>query len=84
MWPNLILVKISSILKYKTLPHFFDKTLLKEGLRLTPFDRLKKSISLYERFEALTPFLFHPVVKTFSSFKEYEKWKKKQKDPRYW
>ena len=62
----------------------FDKTLLLEGLKLSPLERLQHSLELYKRFEILTPFPFNPVAKTFSSFKEYEKWKKTQKDPRYW
>jgi len=62
----------------------FDKDQLLKDLKKTPTERLKEACALYDRFEALTPYPFKPVVKSFSSFKEYEKWKKQQKDPRYW
>lgn len=55
-----------------------------EGV-LWPFKkRLKVLNELYTRFVKLTPWKFEPLVKSFNSFSEYEKWKKRQKNPWYW
>lgn len=39
--------------------------------------------SLFQRYRLLTPFKFKPFHKSFTSFKEYEAWTKKQTNPWY-
>jgi hypothetical protein len=62
----------------------FDVTLLKDALKQSISQRFREACSLYDFYEKVSPFPFQPVVKTFSSFGDYEKWKKRQKDPRLW
>lgn len=62
----------------------FDKTHLDEDLKKSIYQRFNEACELYDFFEAVTPFPFKPCVKSFASFSEYEKWKKRQPDPRYW
>jgi hypothetical protein len=62
----------------------FDKTLIKEALVKTPDERFREACELYEFYEAVTPFPYKRVLKSFSSFAEYDKWRKKQNDPRFW
>ena len=47
--------------------------------------RLREWAQLTERYLVLTPFAHpKPFTKSFSSFEQYEKWKKKQKNPIFW
>lgn len=55
-----------------------------EGIFLSLRERLKLVSDLYDRFLLLTPYRYKPFVKSFDSFKQYEAWKKKQKNPWFW
>lgn len=55
-----------------------------EGVFWSLKKRLKVLDELYQQFCLLTPYKCKPFVKSFNSFKEYEAWKKKQKNPWYW
>lgn len=55
-----------------------------EGLFWSFKKRLHILNSLYLQFKLLTPYKPQPLVKSFDSFEDYEKWKKKQKNPWYW
>lgn len=46
--------------------------------------RLRTLAELYERFTRLTPYRPRPFTKSFSSFGDYARWQKKQKNPWYW
>ncbi|MBI2335672.1 MAG: hypothetical protein HYU97_02785 [Deltaproteobacteria bacterium] len=54
-----------------------------EGLKWSVEKRLNVLEELYQRYWLLNPYPFKPLVKSFNSFKEYEHWKKKQKNPWY-
>jgi hypothetical protein len=45
--------------------------------------RLFEAERLFLDFKELTPFRFRPLAKTFSSFAEYERWRRAQKNPWY-
>ena len=45
--------------------------------------RLLESEKLFADFVELTPFRFKPFVKTFDTFKDYERWKRAQTNPWY-
>jgi hypothetical protein len=45
--------------------------------------RLLESERLFEEAKLLTPYPFRPLVKSFSSFAEYHRWKRAQKNPWY-
>lgn len=45
--------------------------------------RLREAERLFEDFRALTPYRFTPFVKSFDSFKDYERWKRAQTNPWY-
>jgi hypothetical protein len=49
----------------------------------TPAARLREAERLFADFVELTPRPFTPLVKTFDSFAEYERWKRAQTDPWY-
>jgi hypothetical protein len=38
---------------------------------------------LFRDFAELTPFRFRPLVRSFDSFTQYERWKRAQKNPWY-
>jgi hypothetical protein len=52
-------------------------------LRGSPATWLVDSERLYEDFKELTPYLYRPFVRSFSSFSEYERWKRGQQNPWY-
>jgi len=52
-----------------------------EGIFWTPQKRLKVMEKLYKELYLRKPPRYKPFVKSFNSFKEYEKWRKRQKDP---
>jgi hypothetical protein len=49
----------------------------------SPAGRLAEAERLYADFCALTPYRPRVFTKSFSSFREYERWKRAQRDPRY-
>jgi hypothetical protein len=44
---------------------------------------LREAERLYADFKELTPYPYRPFVRTFSSFAEYERWKRAQRNPWY-
>jgi hypothetical protein len=44
---------------------------------------LREAERLYADFKELTPYPYRPFVRTFSSFAEYERWKRAQSNPWY-
>ena len=44
---------------------------------------LREAERLYDDFRELTPYPYRPFVRTFSSFAEYERWKRAQSNPWY-
>ncbi len=62
----------------------FDKTHLDEDLKKSYTQRFKEACELSGRAQLLSPYTYKPVLKSFNSFKDYEKWKRKQSDPRFW
>lgn len=57
---------------------------LNEMIDLTPEERVIESDRLYLEVEIINPKPWKPFWKSFNSFKEFELWKKEQKDPRLW
>lgn len=55
-----------------------------EGIFWPLEKRLRVADELYQRLWFFSPYKCKPFVKSFRSFKEYEKWKKKQKNPWFW
>jgi len=55
-----------------------------EGVFWTIRQRWDTIEELYKRLLLFSPFRYKPFVKSFSSFVEYERWKKKQKNPWLW
>lgn len=53
----------------------------REGIHWSIKKRVRVLAALYDQFRLLTPYTYKPFVKSFKSFKEYEKWKKKQSNP---
>ena len=49
----------------------------------TPATWLAEGERLYEDFKELTPYPYRPFVRSFSSFSEYERWKRDQQNPWY-
>ncbi|HEY2953731.1 MAG TPA: hypothetical protein VGK89_00605 [Candidatus Eisenbacteria bacterium] len=45
--------------------------------------RLFEAERLYLDFRELTPYRFRPFVKSFDSFRDYERWKRAQTNPWY-
>jgi hypothetical protein len=45
--------------------------------------RLFEAERLFQDFKELTPFPFRPLARTFASFREYERWRRAQKNPWY-
>lgn len=45
--------------------------------------RLFEAERLFEEFKALTPYPYHPFVRSFDSFADYERWKRAQTNPWY-
>jgi len=43
--------------------------------------RLFESERLFQDFRELTPFRFHPLAKSFTSFRAYERWRRAQTNP---
>jgi len=59
----------------------FDKTHLDEDLKKSYTQRFKEACELYDFYEQVSPFKAKYCTKIFSSFKEYEKWKKNNLTP---
>lgn len=55
-----------------------------EGAFWSLEERLQNLEDLYQRFILLSPYRPEPLVKSFSSFEEYNDWKEKQTNPWYW
>ena len=51
--------------------------------RLSAAQCLFEAERLFLDFKELTPFPFRPLVRSFASFREYERWKRAQKNPWY-
>jgi hypothetical protein len=51
--------------------------------RGTPAECLADSERLFADFAALTPYKYRPFVKTFDSFRAYERWRRAQRNPWY-
>jgi hypothetical protein len=51
--------------------------------RLSPAECLLEAERLFLDFKELTPFKFRPLLRSFSSFREYERWKRAQKNAWY-
>jgi hypothetical protein len=49
----------------------------------SPAACLREAERLFADFKQLTPHRFRPFVKTFSSYAEYERWKRAQTNPWY-
>jgi hypothetical protein len=45
--------------------------------------RLAEAERLFADFRELTPYPYRPFTKTFSTFAEYERWKRAQTNPWY-
>lgn len=45
--------------------------------------RLAEAERLFADFSQLTPYPYRPFVRTFTSFTEYERWKRVQTNPWY-
>jgi hypothetical protein len=45
--------------------------------------RLREADRLFRDFTELTPYRFKPLVKSFDSFEDYERWKRAQTNPWY-
>ena len=46
-------------------------------------ERLFEAERLFLDFAELTPYRYRPFVRSFRSFREYERWKRAQKNPWY-
>jgi hypothetical protein len=44
---------------------------------------LREAERLFADFQRLTPYRYRPFTRTFSSFAEYERWKRAQTNPWY-
>jgi hypothetical protein len=44
---------------------------------------LEEAERLFLDFRELTPHRFRPLVRSFTSFREYERWRRAQKNPWY-
>ena len=55
----------------------------KHGARARPGVWLAEAERLFADFKELTPYPYRPFVRSFSSFAEYERWKRAQKNPWY-
>lgn len=64
--------------------YIWEKDNALEGIFWSLKKRLKVLDQLYQTHWLLNPYKCKPFVKSFGSFKEYEAWKKRQKNPRYW
>ncbi len=67
----------------KNLP-FQEKNNALEGAFYSLKKRLKTLDELYQQYCWLTPHKLKPFVKSFNSIRDYEAWKRKQKNPWYW
>ncbi len=45
--------------------------------------RLAEAERLFEDFKELTPYRYRPFARTFTTFAEYERWKRAQTNPWY-
>ena len=63
--------------------YVLEKNNALEGVFWPLKKRLQVLAELYQRALLLSPYKIQPIVKSFRSFKEYEAWKKKQKNPWY-
>lgn len=52
-----------------------------EGVLWSLKKRFEVLSYLFEQYLLLTPYKYKPFVRSFDSFKKYEIWKKKQKNP---
>lgn len=62
----------------------YEKDNALEGVFWSLKKRLQVLDELYQRLWLLSPYSYKPFVKSFGSFKEYETWKKRQKNPWHW
>jgi hypothetical protein len=51
--------------------------------RLSPAECLREAERLFLDFRELTPFKFRPFIRSFSSFREYERWRHAQTNAWY-
>lgn len=70
-------------MRFRTLADIQEVDNALEGAFWSVPQRLKNLLELTETGFLLSPFKPTPLVKSFSSFSEYESWKKKQKNPWY-
>lgn len=59
----------------------FERDNALEGAGWSAKKRMENLLELYKRYVLLTPYTYKPFVRSFKDFGEYEKWKKKQKNP---
>lgn len=71
------------VMHFKTLEDVREIDNALEGAFWSLKERLKILLELSEENLWLNPFKPSPLVRSFSSFKEYESWKEKQKNPWY-
>ena len=57
-----------------------QKNLISEDVLL---ERIETSERLFQDFKKVTSYPFEPIIKSFDSFEDYEKWKDEQTNPWY-
>jgi len=65
----------------KKLRSIWERNNALEGVFWPLKKRLQTVSELYDRYLLLTPYRYKAFSKSFRSFRDYEKWKKKQRNP---
>jgi hypothetical protein len=61
-----------------------ELSVLRDGLRLSPAQRLREGQKLWDWYRKLHPRVWKPFWKSFDSFADLERWKSEQQDPELW
>lgn len=78
--PKVAFSPITCVMKRKK-NNWVEKNNALEGRGWTLQERFHNADEQFHLFLKLTPFSYKPFRRSFSSFRDYEKWKKRQTNP---